>query len=266
MGLAVTLPPPALLVPLAGALGLVFGSFLSALTWRLPRGDSVARGRSACPTCGHALTARDLVPVLSWLLARGRCRHCAAPVPARYPLIELTAAALLAVIAWRAGALDWPPAALAAAALLALVLLALAVVDLEHGLLPDVLTLAAAAPALALRLILDGPQGLLLGGLGALVGGGGAWLLRVAFRRFTGRDGLGLGDVKFLALAGLLLPPTGWPVYLFLAGCLGVGLGLVWRATGRGATFPFGPALILALLAVVLWPDLTSALLGGQVR
>lgn len=258
-----TLPPPALLVPLAGILGLVFGSFLSALTWRLPRGDSVARGRSACPACGRRLTARDLVPVLSWLAARGRCRSCGARVSLRYPLIELAAAALLAAVAWRAGALGWSGAALVVAGILALILLALAVVDLEHGLLPDVLTLAAIPPALALRGLLDGPDGLLLAGLGAIAGGGGAWLLRAGFRAVTGRDGLGLGDVKVLAVAGLLLPPLAWPLYLLLAGVLGVVLGLGWRATGRGAVFPFGPALIAALLVVVLWPALPAAVLGS---
>lgn len=266
MGLGVTptaLPPPAILLPVAAGLGLILGSFVSALTWRLPRGLSVARGRSTCPSCDHPLTARDLVPLLSWLAARGRCRHCGATVSARYPLIEAACALLFLLVAARAPALGWTLPALAAGLALMGTLLALAVVDLEHGLLLDGLNVAAAVPALALRWLDGGAEGLGLALVGALIGGGGAWLLRTGFRLTTGRDGLGLGDVKFLAVAGLLVVPLDWPVFLFLAGLAGVVLGLAWRAAGRGPVFPFGPALILALVVVVLVPNLGAALFGG---
>lgn len=258
--------PGGVLVTLAGLLGLVVGSFLSALTWRLPRGGSVARGRSACVHCGRTLSVRDLVPVLSWLAARGRCRACGGAIPARYPLIEATTAVLFMAIAVRAASVEQA----VALAGLAAVLVALAVIDLEHGLLPDVLTLAAVPPALAVRWLGAAAGG---GGSGAdvlaaaVIGGGvaglAAWGLKAAFQAATGRDGLGWGDVKFLAVAGLLLRPWEWPLFLLLAGGLGVGMGLAWRAAGRGAEFPFGPALIAALLALLLVPEAAAVFEPG---
>jgi leader peptidase (prepilin peptidase)/N-methyltransferase len=259
MGLAMmlpALPPPSVLVPGAAGLGLILGSFLSALTWRLPRGDSVAKGRSACPACRHPLAPRDLVPVASWLLAGGRCRYCGAAVSPRYPLIETACAITCAVVAWRAAPLGWGMAEATAGLALAWCLLALAVVDLEHGLLPDRLTVLAAVPALALRGLETGAAGLATGIVGGLVGVAGAWLLRAGFHRLTGREGLGLGDVKVLFVAGVLLTPGQWPPFLLLAGLGGVGMGLLWRGLGRGAAFPFGPALLLALAAEVLFPGL----------
>lgn len=249
--------PPVTVAGFVVVIGLVLGSFVSALTWRLPRGDSVAAGRSRCPSCGTTLRTRDLVPVVSWVLAGGRCRHCSETVSPRYPLIETTTAAVLVAVALLG------PAHLGAAATLALgglavILVALAVVDLEHGLLPDVLVLAAAVPAMAVRLLAAPPDAWLMTlGMalaGATLAVAGALALRAAFLWATGRDGLGLGDVKFVAVAGLVLPPGAWPPFLLLAGVGGVGLGLMWRVAGRGAEFPFGPALILALLVVLLVP------------
>lgn len=253
LGLAGTGPDSAVLVPLAGVLGVIVGSFLSALTWRLPRGGSVARGRSACVWCGRTLTVRDLVPVLSWLAARGRCRTCGGAIPLRYPLIEAATGAVFVAIALRAAALELVPAQALALAALAAVLVALAVVDLEHGLLPDVLNASAVPPALAVRWLGDGDV------LGAVIGGCAAgllaWGLKAGFQAVTGKDGLGWGDVKFLAVAGILLRPWEWPPFLLLAGGLGVAMGLAWRAAGRGAEFPFGPALIAALLGLLLVPE-----------
>lgn len=238
----------------AALAGLVFGSFLSALTWRLPRGESVAKGRSRCPACGTTLEPVDLVPLLSWLLNRGRCRHCTAPVPSRYPLTEGATAALLAGIAWQAPSLEQAAVLMA----LGLILMALLVIDLEHSLLPDLLILAALPPAAVWRLLAEGVEGLGYGLLGAGIAFALAWGLRNGFYLLTKRDGLGLGDVKFLGLVGLLLPLAGWPPFLLLAGLGGVALGLLWRALGKGPAFPFGPALILALLAVMLIPALSS--------
>lgn len=252
-------PPggPWLWLGLAGLLGLVVGSFLSALTWRLPRGASVAHGRSGCPSCAAALGPRDLVPLVSWLSARGRCRHCGAGVSARYPLIEATTAGVFILVAARAAS---PEAAVALGALAA-VLVALAVIDLEHGLLPDVLNLAAVPPALAVRWLDDAALVEALVGAGVAVAA--AWGLKALFHAATGRDGLGWGDVKFLGVAGLLLRPWEWPVYLILAGLAGVVLGLLWRSAGRGAEFPFGPALIGALMVLLLFPEAAAVLEPG---
>jgi len=240
-------------------LGLVFGSFLSALTWRLPRAESVAAGRSRCPACGTVLGVRDLVPVISWLAARGRCRHCGAGVPVRYPLIEGGTALLFGLAAWRADGL----ADLGVLLALATILLALAVIDLEHGLLPNVLNLAAVPPALAWRWLETGSPGVLWGAAGAAAAIAVALALKYGFLAVTGRDGLGLGDVKFLGVAGLILVPAAWPPFLLLAGGGGIVFGVVWRLLGRGDAFPFGPALIAALWAVVMVPDLGLPLSGG---
>lgn len=239
-------------------LGAIFGSFISALSWRLPRGMAIGRGRSHCPACDAALSPRDLVPILSWAVSRGRCRHCGAAVSIRYPAIEAVTAALFVAAAWSA------PASLAALALMALVvpLVALAVIDLEHGLLPDVLILAALPPAAAWRWASGGTEGAVAGLVAAAVAVAAALLLRLGFRRVTGRDGLGLGDVKFAGVAGLVLRPGDWPSFLMLSGVLGVVLGTLWRWRGGGPAFPFGPALIAALLALLLVPDLGGPLLG----
>ncbi|WP_185961468.1 A24 family peptidase [Telmatospirillum sp. J64-1] len=236
----------------AAAFGLLGGSFVSAWSYRLPRGQSIAAGRSACPACGHELGALDLVPLFSWLVNRGRCRHCKAPVSLRYPLIEtVTAAAVVLAALAAAGPVE--------AVLLGLVvtlLVALAVVDIEFGLLPDMLHLALLPPALAWRWLLDGtPWWGLAGAAGGLAFG---LALHHGFRLVTGRDGLGLGDVKFLGVAGLLLLPWQWGIFPLLAGLFGIATGLAWRALGRGAEFPFGPALIAALALCLLWPEAVS--------
>lgn len=247
MAIGPALPTTALVLIAAGG-GVIAGSFLSALTWRLPRGESVATGRSRCVSCGHPLGPTDLFPVLSWLAHRGRCRYCHTAISARYPLIELSTAGLFVLSALTAPTL---PVAATMALLLA-VFLALAVVDLEHGLLPDVLTLSAVPLAVTLVWLTGGASALGPAIAGAAVAGFLALGLKLGFKRLTGRDGLGLGDVKFLAVAGLLLPLAAWPVFLFASGVIGIALGLVWRGLGRGPEFPFGPALILALSALVL--------------
>jgi hypothetical protein len=143
----ITLPvEPSLLVPI-GALGLVFGSFVTALSYRLPRGESISHGRSRCPSCAHVLGVPDLVPVLSWVGHGGKCRHCGTKISWRYPLIELVTMALFVA----AGV--FAPTATHLALLLAMtpLMMALAVIDLEHRRLPNSLVLMLATLALAWR-------------------------------------------------------------------------------------------------------------------
>lgn len=242
---------------LAAGLGLIAGSFATALSYRLPRGISIAAGRSACPSCGQPLGIRDLVPVLSWLASGGRCRRCKAPVSGRYPLIEVCTAAVFALIAWAETA--WLPAVLLM--VVATILMSAAIIDLEVGILPDKLHLAAAPFALAYRWLLDGSP------VPALIGAVAGYLCGLAllygFKWVTGREGLGRGDVKFLAVAGLLLQPEQWVAFPLIAGIAGVVTGLLWRAAGRGPEFPFGPSLIGALFVCVLLPDNTLGSLNG---
>lgn len=241
---------------IAGLLGLIGGSFASAVSYRLPRGLPIGAARSACGSCGKPLGALDLVPLLSWAANRGRCRRCKAQVSWRYPLIELTTAAAFVLIAWAEEA--WLPASLLM--VIATILVTAAVIDLEFGILPDKLHIAAAPFALAYRWLLDGtPWPALIGAAAGYVAG---LALLYGFKLVTGREGLGRGDVKFLAVAGLLLQPEQWAAFPLLAGIAGVATGLVWRASGRGNEFPFGPALIGALFVCVLLPGNTLGTLG----
>ena len=231
----------------AALLGLVLGSFVTMLSWRLPRGLNPAGTHSHCPKCGHDLGLRDLVPLLSWLSSGGRCRHCGAAIGWRYPAIEAVMAGLALLVAWRFGP-SWMGLSVLA---LATVLLAEAVIDLEHGIIPDVLQLAAAALGLVALGLNDAWAE---GGIGAALGLGIGLVLRYGFRAVRGRHGLGLGDVKFLGVAGLWLGAAWLPAFFVVSGLAGAVLGLAWRRLGRGATFPFGPALAAGLMALVLWP------------
>lgn len=252
--------------PLAGpagavlyaALGLVAGSFATAASHRLPREEPIALDRSRCPACGHTLGAIDLIPVASWVLSHGRCRHCGAPVSIRYPAIELATAALF-VAAWWLGTDDVLRSALLA--LTALGLVVIVVADLEEGIIPDKVQLAMVPLAVAWRWHLDGAW--LDAAAGALLGGVLMYGLRTAFKALRGVDALGLGDVKFVALAGFFVGLSGIAPFLLLGGAIGVGFGLTWRWTGRSNVFPFGPSLCVALAAMLAAPGWFDRLLAG---
>jgi len=226
--------PEALAWPLAALLGLVFGSFASAASWRLPKGLSLL-GRSACPHCQTPLRPGDLLPLLSWLLQRGRCRHCGQAISARYPLIE-AATALLFLLSWQAGQGDWALAAvLAGLSCCGMIILA---ADLEERIIPDAVLLPMLALAALLHLLLDE----------------GYW----DGLRTRDIDGIGGGDVKFLGVAGFTFGMAGASGFLVEAGLAGILFGLIWRLAGKGRVFPFAPALVAVYLAALYWPPLTS--------
>ena len=243
--------------------GLAVGSFLNVVIWRVPRGESVVRPPSACPGCGTPVRPRDNVPVVSWLLLRGRCRDCKEPISGRYPLVELLTAAVFVVMALRIGA-DW---ALPAYLYLAAVGVALAVIDLDHRRLPDALTLPSyvvVAALLGLAALLGSDSGDLLR---ALLGGAAMYAVYLVLC-FAYPAGMGFGDVK---LAGVLGMATGWlgwgswGVGLFLGFLLGgiFGIALVVRGRGgRKTAVPFGPFMLAgALLAVLAGQPLADAYL-----
>lgn len=244
---------------LALVVGLCLGSFATAASARLPSRQPLLNDRSRCPACGTELGVRDLVPLFSWLAARGRCRHCAAAVPLRYPLIEVATALLVLLAYLRFGA--GPETLLLAA--LATALVVLAATDLEHRLIPDAVNAAVALLGLAWIAARHGAAAgpWIEGLLAALLLGGLALLLRWLFGRLLRRESLGLGDVKLMAAAGLWLGPFGIAPFLLLSGLGGVALALAWRlATGRRA-FPFGPCLAVGLYAWLLLPELQALLL-----
>lgn len=232
--------------------GLILGSAVTALAYRVPRGLSWVRGRSACPSCGHVLESRDLVPLLSWLLARGRCRHCGVAVSFRYPLTEILCAAWLVLLAFRVG-LGWDYPFLA---LWGVIMIALLWIDLDFQLLPDVFTLPGTL--LGLAAALQWPGGARHALFGILLGSGLLWLLGWFWIRFRKIEGLGGGDIKLAAMFGVVL---GWKLTLltmFLASVVGAiwGAVLIARGSGSGKTaLPFGTLLAPASLVAFLWGD-----------
>ena len=243
-------PVTLLLAGACGSLGLLVGSFLNVVVWRVPRGESVVRPASACPACRAAIRPRDNVPVAGWLALRGRCRDCAEPISARYPLVEALTGALFALLALRLGTDPALPAYL----YLAAVGVALALIDIDVRRLPDVLTLPSypvVAGLLALAALAGGGGDLLR----ALLGGAALYAVYLALA-LTG--GMGFGDVK---LAGVLGMATAWPgwgtwtVGLFLGFLLGGVFGIGLIALGRGSrktTVPFGPFMLVGALTGVL--------------
>lgn len=228
------------------------GSFLGTLVLRLPEGAPVLLARSACPACGHALAAREMVPILSWLVQRGHCRHCGAAIPAFYPAMELAA---LGIALW--AATEAMGAALLASCLLGWALLALAVTDRREFLLPDALTLPLLLAGLGATAWFD-LAALPAHGLAAAAGWLGFALLAEAYRRLRGREGLGLGDAKLLAAGGAWVGPAGLPGVLLLASLLGLAEVLL-RALRTGAApaaterIAFGAWLALGLWLVWLY-------------
>lgn len=256
------------LAVVAGALlGLAIGSFLNVVVWRVPRGESVVHPPSACPRCGHAVRPRDNVPVLSWLLLRGRCRDCGEPIARRYPLVEAGTAVLFAAVAVWSGP-GWETPALL---YLAAVSVALTLIDLDVQRLPDAIVLPSYPVALALLALASwNPTGVPDWGalLRALAGGAvllaGYFVLVLVYPR-----GMGLGDVKLAGLLGLYLAWAGWAelaVGAFAAFVLGGVVAVALLVTGRarrGSGIPFGPWMLAgAWVGLVLGGPLARWYLG----
>lgn len=243
----------AYLIAACGALGLLLGSFANVVIMRVPESGSVVSPPSACPGCRARISARDNVPVVSWLLLRGRCRHCQEAISVRYPLVEAAMAAVFAAVAWRVG-LDW---ALPAFLLFAWMLVVVAVIDARTRRIPNRLTYPL-TPALLVLFVL---AGLLAGSpqtaLRALLGGLAAFGALLALALISPR-GMGMGDVKLGASIGIALGYVGWghvvlglATGFFLGGVIAVAL-IVLRVRGRRDHIPFGPYLAAGALATLL--------------
>jgi leader peptidase (prepilin peptidase) / N-methyltransferase len=237
-----------LLITLYAAIfGMIVGSYLNVVIYRLPLGLSTVYPRSRCPGCGSLIRARDNVPVLSFLLLRGRCRTCGTPISWRYPLVEAATGALFAGCLLRFGL----TAQTVVAMLFASLMLVLALIDYDHMILPDRLTLPGVAVGIATQLVAP-LAGLAPAVIGALLGAGillAVWGLWLVVRR---EEGMGLGDVKMLALVGAFLGWQGVLVTLFFGALTGsvVGLALMrWGSLDMRSKLPFG--VFLALGAVV---------------
>ena len=229
-------------------LGVCLGSFANVLIHRLPRNEQVVRGRSHCPRCGRMIAWYDNVPLLSWILLRGRCRGCREPIPVRYPLVE-AAGGLLA-----AGCVGWWGATLeAASAFVFLYLLgAIAVIDWEHMVIPHSLTITGMVAGLAFAAF-AGP-GLGQSILGLIVGGGAVWALSEGYRLLRGQAGMGGGDVMLMGMVGSFLGPWAAAGVLAAGALLGTLYVLV-RGRGRldgTAKLPFGTFLAAAAAVILL--------------
>ena len=209
--------------------------------------------RSACPHCGHAITAMENIPLLSWLWLKGRCRECQAPISARYPLVELLTALLSLVVA-----ATFPPSwGLLAALLLTWVLVALTFIDLDKMLLPDQLTLPLLWGGLLFNLA-GGFVPLADAVIGAMAGYLVLWSLYWAFKLLTGKEGMGYGDFKLLAALGAWLGWQALPIVLLLSSLIGaiIGISLILlRNHHQGKPIPFGPYLAIAGWIALLWGD-----------
>ncbi|MDX7758762.1 prepilin peptidase [Aeromonas hydrophila] len=209
--------------------------------------------RSACPHCGHAITAMENIPLLSWLWLKGRCRECQAPISARYPLVELLTALLSLVVA-----ATYPPGwGLLAALLLTWVLVALTFIDLDKMLLPDQLTLPLLWSGLLFNLA-GGFAPLADAVIGTMAGYLVLWSLYWAFKLLTGKEGMGYGDFKLLAALGAWLGWQALPIVLLLSSLVGafIGIGLILlRNHHQNKPIPFGPYLAIAGWIALLWGD-----------
>ena len=254
----------ALLITGCAVLGLAVGSFLNVVIWRVPRDESVVSPPSACPQCGHALRPRDNVPVLSWLLLRGRCRDCAAPVSARYPLVEAGTAVLFAATAAWFGPSWELPAFLYRAA----ITVALALIDLDVHRLPDKIVLPSylvGGVLLAGASLLNGDPGQILR---AAIGLAALWLLYFLLALIY-PGGMGFGDVKLAGVLGMYLAWLGW-AELLVGGFLGFVLGgvvgaalMAFKRAGRKSKIPFGPFMLAGAYAgIVLGQPIAGWYLG----
>jgi leader peptidase (prepilin peptidase)/N-methyltransferase len=233
---------------LAAIFGLLVGSFLNVCIHRWPRDLSVVHPRSRCPECERQIDWFDNIPVLSYLLLRGRCRHCRAPISARYPIVELLTAALFFWFVWHLG----PTGSAARYCVFAAMLIVLAFADAETRLLPDEFTLGGALAGLAFACFLAvpdssfhaladifnwplGPRALWFGEalLGATLPAGSLWLGGILFERIRHKEGLGFGDVKMMAMIGAFLGLRGALLTLIAGSILGSVTGLVYIAITR---------------------------------
>lgn len=256
----------ALAIAACALLGLLIGSFLNVVIWRVPRGESVVSPPSACPECGHPIRAQDNIPLISWLILRGKCRDCGHPISPRYPLVELGTAITFAVLACRFGPTWELPAYLYFGA----IAVALTVIDLDVHRLPNVIVLPSYAVAGLLFLL----PAILNPDWDAYMQ---AWLGAAALFAFyfvlalIYPAGMGFGDVKLAGVLGLYLGWLGWGS-LLIGGFLGFVLGgfvggalMMARKAKMKTAIPFGPFMFAGAMIGILWGQELADLYSNAV-
>jgi leader peptidase (prepilin peptidase)/N-methyltransferase len=233
----------------AALFGAIVGSFLNVVAYRLPLGESLATPGSRCPSCGTPIKPYDNIPVLSWLLLRGRCRACGARISARYPIVEAVTGLLCALVVIAKG----PDEDALLGLVLVLVLVPITLIDLDHFIIPNVLVLFGSAAALVILALTD-PDSIVENLISAAAAGGFLLAAVLAYPR-----GMGMGDVKLAAMLGLFLGRAVGPA-MFAAMIIGSLVGGVIMArkgvmAGRKTKIPFGPYLAAGGLVGLLWGD-----------
>jgi len=238
--------PPVVLLVFAAAFGGIVGSFLNVCIYRLPLGKSVVWPASGCPRCGRALAWYENIPVLSYLVLRGRCRTCHVWISLQYPIVEALTAAMFALGVWYYG----PTPLLASRLVFGCALIALFAIDLEHQLLPNAITLPGIVVGFGFSVVTD--PGWIASLIGIVVGGGVLYGVAEVYYRVRHEEGLGMGDVKMLSMIGAFV---GWKltlVALMMASLSGSLIGVAMIATRRGGmkhALPFGTFLALGAAA-----------------
>jgi leader peptidase (prepilin peptidase)/N-methyltransferase len=246
----------AVFITLAVLVGAVIGSFLNVCIYRIPRGQSIVWPASACESCGRELSWYENLPIVSWVALGAKCRTCKAPLSVRHPLIEAITALMFGLAAWYYG----PGILLLSRLVFGCALIVLFAIDLEHHLLPNVITLPGILVGIAFSFATE--PGWLASFIGAVVGGGSLFLIAEAYYRLRHEEGLGMGDVKMLAMIGAFI---GWQltiVTLMMASVAGSVVGILLIASRKGDmkyALPFGTFLAMgAALAATVGPGLLS--------
>ena len=229
--------------------GACLGSFVTAASYRLPRGEDIFFDKSRCPSCKNVLGPRDLVPIFSWLWNKAKCSNCKAKISPRYVITEIITTLLALGLLYKYGLTPEFGLFLALATLLMILIVA----DFETYIIPDTSTIGA--------LVLGVPYVYYFQPnwhdniWGALAGLVIALLLRYGYQLFMKKEGLGMGDVKFLPVAGLWVGLTLLPFYFVLGGLLGIATAIWWKIKYKNPLFPFGPALAVAMLITCVFKD-----------
>ncbi|MES2123227.1 MAG: prepilin peptidase [Gemmatimonadota bacterium] len=231
---------------LAGLFGLLFGSFLNVCIVRWPALESVVSPRSRSPLCGNLIAWYDNLPVLSWLLLRGKCRHCGLPIPVRYPLVELGVAILWAVVAWHYG----PTVEFFRAGVFGTILIGIAMTDAREYIIPDEFSIGGTVIGIAFA-FLGGALAWQQSLLGAAIGFSLLWVVAWLGTKLLGEDAMGGGDIKMMAMIGAFLGWQGVLLTLFLGALLGTLIFLPLKIAGREKLVPFG--IFLAIGSAACW-------------
>jgi leader peptidase (prepilin peptidase)/N-methyltransferase len=245
------MPIPILLDIFAFIFGAAVGSFLNVCICRIPQGASVVSPPSHCPACDYRIPFYDNIPLVSWLLLRGKCRSCSAPISPQYPLVELITALLTLFLFMRFG----PTFPFVVLFLFGAALVVITFIDLEHYIIPDVISLSGIVIGFACSFFIPS-LGWLNSLLGILVGGGSLYLVATLYQMFTGKEGMGGGDIKLLAMMGAFFGWKAIPFIVFTSSLVGSVIGvavMIVQKKDAKLAIPFGPFLALGAILYIFF-------------